>query len=48
MLLNLAKAAFEKTGWPIDVKTRRYAFEVGYGIRRVAVSKDGVSNGISL
>jgi hypothetical protein len=36
MLVNLAKASFEKGGWPTSVLTGRYALELGSGLRNVA------------
>lgn len=43
MLLNLAEAALKKAGWPTEVQTGRFAFELGNNVRNVADQKTAVN-----
>lgn len=47
MLLNLAKTAFEKVGWPTSVLTGRNAFNLGKGSRSIAPGSSAKSDGKS-
>ena len=35
MLINLAREALQKSNWPVEVQTGKYAFKLGPGTRNV-------------
>lgn len=47
LLLALAKNAFEKAGWSTQVKTGRYAFDLGDNVRNTLSPNKGRMNGHS-